>query len=70
MTGAVTQDRRDARKRREAAEGGLCRGCLWDCVQPLGVTVACPDWQPRAREEPRRNRRGQQQFAFAKSDKT
>lgn len=70
MASAVTQDRRDGKKRREITDGGLCHGCLWDCVQPLGVTVACPEWRPRGQDEPRRNRNGQQQFAFAKSGKT
>lgn len=69
MTGSAVQDgRTDTKKRREAsAEGGLCRGCLWDCVQPLGITVACPAWQPRPQGEPRRTRYGQQQFAFART---
>lgn len=71
MTSSLLQDVRiDAKKRREAVqEGGLCRGCLWDCVQPLGVTVACPSWQARPHGEPRRTRQGQQRFDFARNEK-
>jgi|GEM_PF-2637673 len=63
----VSKGKTATRTASQAANRSLCERCLWDCVQPYGITVACPHYQDRGAEQERQARSGQLSFGFSGS---